>query len=141
MFQPKAKVDNKYPTKDFKAPVDTPEHIANLVLIVKNNAEIRRFTALGILNYLLQKGQIKGNNRFVYFKWDKFVVKFGTMSRDYEYSEPFFINALVASFSSFSSSAQRTIDNFTRKEMNEYIEDVASVEVIDEMYAMNEPKN
>lgn len=95
-----------------------PEHMVELALIIKNNAEIRRFTSLGILNYLLQKGEIKGDKRYVSFKWNKFTVKAGNLVKEYDYSEPFFLNCFVASFSSFSSSAQRTINNFTKKELN-----------------------
>ena len=35
-----------------------PNHITELALIVKNNAQIRRYTAIGIINYLCQKGEI-----------------------------------------------------------------------------------
>ena len=95
-----------------------PEHIVQIALLLKNNAEIRRFTALGILNYLLQKNEINGEKRYVSFKWNKFAVKANGLMREYSYNEPFFLNALVAAFSSFSASAQRTIDNFCKKEMS-----------------------
>lgn len=44
-----------------------PKHVVAIALLIKNNAEIRRFTALGILNYLLQKGEINGEHRYVSF--------------------------------------------------------------------------
>jgi len=108
-----------------------PEHMVEIALIIKNNAEIRRFTALGILNYLLQKGEIKGDKRYVSFKWNKFTVKFDSMVRDYSYAEAFFLNCLVASFGSFGASAQRTIDNFTFKELNKSLSEIASQDEID----------
>lgn len=115
-----------------------PEHIVAVALIIKNNAEIRRFTALGILNYLLQKGEIKGDNRYVSFKWNKFAVKCNGLMHEYSYTEPFFINALVASFNSFSASAQRTIDAFCHKEMSVSINKAVDKEEVEAITALNE---
>lgn len=115
-----------------------PEHIVQIALIIKNNAEIRRFTALGILNYLMQKGEIKGNSRYVSFKWNKFAVKCDGLMREYSYNEPFFLNALVASFASFSASAQRTIDNFCKKEMSVGINKAVDKDEVENIAAFNE---
>lgn len=134
------------PAKDKKAKVkgiapaaaNYPEHVVAIALIIKNNAEIRRFTALGILNYLLQKGEIKSDNRYVSFKWNKFAVKCNGLMREYSYTEPFFINALVASFNSFSASAQRTIDAFCHKEMSVSINKAVDKEEVEAITALNE---
>lgn len=134
------------PAKDKKAKVkgiapaaaNYPEHVVAIALIIKNNAEIRRFTALGILNYLLQKGEIKGDNRYISFKWNKFAVKCNGLMREYSYTEPFFINALVASFNSFSASAQRTIDAFCHKEMSVSINKAVDKEEVEAITALNE---
>lgn len=134
------------PIKDKKSKVkgiapaaaNYPEHVVAIALIIKNNAEIRRFTALGILNYLLQKGEIKGDNRYVSFKWNKFAVKCNGLMREYSYTEPFFINALVASFNSFSASAQRTIDAFCHKEMSVSINKAVDREEVETITALNE---
>lgn len=134
------------PVKDKKAKVkgiaptaaNYPEHVVAIALIIKNNAEIRRFTAIGILNYLLQKGEIKGDNRYVSFKWNKFAVKCNGLMREYSYTEPFFINALVASFNSFSASAQRTIDAFCHKEMSVSINKAVDKEEVENITALNE---
>lgn len=115
-----------------------PDHIVQIALIIKNNAEIRRFTALGILNYLLQKGEIKGTARYVSFKWNKFAVKCNGLMREYSYNEPFFLNALVASFASFSASAQRTIDHFCKQEMSVGISKAVDSEEVDNIVALNE---
>lgn len=115
-----------------------PEHIVAIALIIKNNAEIRRFTALGILNYLLQKGEIKGDKRYVSFKWNKFAVKCSGLMREFSYNEPFFLNALVASFSSFSASAQRTIDAFCKKEMSVGVCKAVDREEVENIIALNE---
>ena len=114
-----------------------PEHIQHIALLINNNAEIRRFTALGILNYLLQKGEIHGNTRYVIFKWNKFAVSCDGLIREYSFKEPFFINALVASFASFSASAQKTIDKFLEKEMNMNISSIDK-NCVEEIIALNE---
>jgi hypothetical protein len=115
-----------------------PQHFVNIALIIKNNAEIRRFTAIGILNYLLQKGIVKGEKRFVSFKWNKFTVKCDGLIKEYSYTEPFFLNALVASFSSFSASAQRTINEFCNKEFNCNIDKAVDTKEVDNITTLNE---
>lgn len=95
-----------------------PKHYIDISMIIKNNAEIRRFTSIGIINYLLQKKEIKGTKRYVSYKWTKFSVCCDNLVREYSYTEPFFLNCLVAAFSSFSASAQKTINGFCRKEMS-----------------------
>lgn len=115
-----------------------PEHVVQIALLIKNNAEIRRFTALGVLNYLLQKGEIRGDKRYVSFKWNKFAVKANGLMREYSYNEPFFLNALVAAFSSFSASAQRTIDAFCKKEMSVGIAKAVDQEEVENIAALNE---
>lgn len=120
------------------AAANYPEHVVAIAFIIKNNAEIRRFTALGILNYLLQKGEIKGTNRYVSFKWNKFAVKCDGLIREYFYTEPFFINALVASFNSFSAYAQRTIDAFCHKEMSINFNKAVDKEEVESITALNE---
>lgn len=114
------------------------EATVDLATIVVNNAEIRRFTALGILNYLSQKGMIKGTKKYVKFNWNKFSVICDGLSRDYTYDEIFFINALVAAFASFSASAQNTIDTFCQEVMNNRLGKVANQEEVDAMVASNE---
>lgn len=106
-----------------------PEHIYNLAAIVKNNVEIRYYTAIAILNHLTQKGIIekvedksKGGGNYVNFLWDKFVVKSKGLAREYRYTEKFFIDSLVGSFSSFAASAQKTIDKFINEENINYEE-------------------
>ena len=115
-----------------------PKHIIGIALLIKNNAEIRRFTALGVLNYLLQKGEIAGDHRYVTFKWNKFAVKANNLMREYSYNEPFFLNALVAAFSSFSASAQRIIDEFCRQEMSIGLNKAVDQDEVNDIVALNE---
>lgn len=97
-----------------------PKHQIDLAIIILQNAEIRRFTALGILNYLTQKGEIDGNSKYVSFQYDKFAVKIDGLSREFRYTEKFFINCLLAAFTSFANSAAKTINTFINKEIKDY---------------------
>ncbi len=110
-----------------------PEHVRNIAFLMKNNSEIRRFTAIGIINYLLQRGEIKGTKRYVSFLWNKFQVKVDGLTKEYYYTEPFFLNCLVASFTSFAASATQTINTFTRKEMSIGVEKACDQNEIDEI--------
>lgn len=115
-----------------------PEHIRNLVYQIRNNTEIRRFTALGIINYLLSKGEIKGEKRYVNFLWDKFTVKCDGLCRDFLYTEPFFLNAFAASFASFAANAQRILNAFCIAEKNAGANEVLKQEEIDALAEINE---
>lgn len=111
-----------------------PKHIIALAAIVKYNSEIKRFTAIGILNYLAQTNEIVRDPKdYVKFKWDKFSVKNKGLVREYKYTEPFFLTALVASFSSFSASAQKIIDEFCKEELNFGIQKAVNQEEVDNM--------
>lgn len=102
-----------------------PKHITALYLIVVNNKEIKRFTALGIINYLKQKGHIDPDKKaYVEFYFNKFSVKVDGLIRQYAYTEAFFINALVSAFPSFSNSAQKTIEEFCNIELNKTLGDI-----------------
>lgn len=138
--KPKKSFDRTIKTKRGEVDVKDlfPEHYIQIALIIKNNAEIRRFTSIGILNYLLQKGIIKGDKRYVSFKWNKFTVKCNGLVKEYSFNEPFFLNALVAAFSSFSASAQRTINNFCQEEMNTSLDKAVNVDEVNNIVALNE---
>lgn len=99
-----------------------PEHIVKLVNLIKSNSDIRRYTSLGILNYLYQKGILvkkEGKIGYVQFNWTKFKVNNNGLSTEYRYTEPFFINCLIASFTSFANAAQKTIGTFCNIELDE----------------------
>ena len=48
------------------------------------------------------------------------------------------MNALVAAFSSFSASAQRTINNFCQEEMNTSLDKAVNVDEVNNIVALNE---
>lgn len=89
-----------------------PAHLVNLVAIIKNNSEIRRFTSLAIINYLKQKGIINTDKAFVTFNWTKFTISVNGLGQDYRYNERFLIDALIGSFNSFARNAENIISVF-----------------------------
>lgn len=119
--------------KENPAVKNIPTHVLELACIVKDNAEIRRFTSLAILNYLHQKNELRGKKGYVDFFWNKFAVKAGGLSREYRYTEPFFIKALVSAFTSFANSANKTINNFLEIELNTEISEVTNDKEITEI--------
>ena len=106
-----------------------PAHIVKLVNLVNSNSDIRRYTSLGILNYLFQKGIIEEAKGYVTFNWTKFRVVNRGLSVEYRYTEAFFINCLIASFTSFANAAQKIIGVFCSNEFEEtFKEDKAMME-------------
>lgn len=104
-----------------------PKHILEVVFIIKFNAEIRRFTAKGIINTLFTRDEIKAKRPYVKFLWNKFVVNTNGLNREYNYNETFFINSLIASFQCFAETAQETINKFCSEELSDdCIADISS---------------
>lgn len=114
-----------------------PKHILEIVFIIKFNAEIRRFTAKGIINTLFTRDEIKAKRPYVKFLWNKFVVNTNGLNREYNYNETFFINSLIASFQCFAETAQETINKFCSKELNDdCLTDISSAN-IDKIIELN----
>ena len=104
-----------------------PKHILEIVFIIKFNAEIRRFTAKGIINTLFTRDEIKAKRPYVKFLWNKFVVNTNGLNHEYNYNETFFINSLIASFQCFAEIAQETINKFCSEELSDdHIADISS---------------
>ena len=67
-------------------PIDAakfPEHIRNIGICLRYNADLRRFVAKAIINYLTQKGEIQGNSKFVKFGYNKLSVIVNGLAREY----------------------------------------------------------
>lgn len=109
------------------------EYNVKIATLMKYNAEIRRFTALGILNWLTQKGVINAKSKYVTFKWNKFVVRVDGLNKEFSYKEDFFINALVASFASLANYATFVINDFIKYEIETDASEVLNNEDIDEL--------
>lgn len=104
-----------------------PKHILEVVFIIKFNAEIRRFTAKGIINTLFTRDEIKTKRPYIKFLWNKFVINTSGLNHEYNYNETFFINSLIASFQCFAESAQETINKFCFEELSDdHIADISS---------------
>lgn len=104
-----------------------PKHILEIVFIIKFNAEIRRFTAKGIINTLFTRDEIKTKRPYIKFLWNKFVINTNGLNHEYNYNETFFINSLIASFQCFAEIAQETINKFCFEELSDdYIADISS---------------
>lgn len=96
-----------------------PKHILDVVFIIKFNAEIRRFTAKGIINTLFTRDEIKTKRPYIKFLWNKFVINTNGLNHEYNYNETFFINSLIASFQCFAEIAQETINKFCSEELSD----------------------
>lgn len=104
-----------------------PKHILEVVFIIKFNAEIRRFTAKGIINTLFTRDEIKTKRPYIKFLWNKFVINTNGLNHEYNYNETFFINSLIASFQCFAEIAQETINKFCSEELSDdHIADISS---------------
>ena len=96
-----------------KALERTPEHVRNLVYLVINNAEIRRFTSLGIINRMKQKGFVDREAKcYVDFYPNKYSISVNGLKTEYHYNNAIFINSLAASFPSFAYNADKIIQAF-----------------------------
>lgn len=115
-----------------------PEHLVNLVSILKNNTEIRRFTALSIIKHLKNLNIIFGEKNYVNFYWTKFKVTSDGLGVEFRYNEEFFINSLCKSFESFSSYAQNTINIFIDTENETLPVEKEQVSVEDNVEVVNE---
>jgi hypothetical protein len=98
--------------------VDVPNHVLEVAYIPKDNAAIRRYCSLNILNHLSQIGVIRkdGKGNYVKFLWNKFRVSSDGIIKEYSYREKFFLVALISSFNQFANAAQQTISDFMDKE-------------------------
>ena len=98
--------------------IHVPEHAVELAYIVKDNAAMRRFTSLNILNHLIQIGRLSPDSGGIYvnFLWNKFQVTADGLKTEYSYKEKFFLEYLLKAIGQFKQSMQSTIKNFIAKE-------------------------
>lgn len=91
--------------------INVPQHILDVVCIVKFNAAFRRHTSLNILHALKDDGRIcNSKGAYVDFLWNKFrVTADGGLRREYRYTDDLFIDALVKAHADVASDSQRVI--------------------------------
>lgn len=102
--------------------INVPQHILDVVCIVKFNAAFRRHTSLNILHTLEDDGKINNSKgAYVDFLWNKFrVTADGGLRREYRYTEDLFINALVKAHADVATDNQKVINSMidTEAELN-----------------------
>lgn len=96
-----------------------PAHIVKIANMCRSNSDIRRYTSLGILNWMYQKGFIDSpKDGKVNFLWDKFCINIKGLSKEYRYTEEFFLNSFIASFRSLANAAEKNIKIFCKMEFD-----------------------
>ena len=102
--------------------INVPQHILDVVCIVKFNAAFRRHTSLNILHTLEDDGRINNSKgAYVDFLWNKFrVTADGGLRSEYRYIEDLFINALVKAHADVATDNQKVINSMidTEAELN-----------------------
>lgn len=93
--------------------INVPQHILDVVCIVKFNAAFRRHTSLNILHTLEDDGRIyNSKGAYVDFLWNKFrVTADGGLRREYRYTEDLFIDALVKAHADVATDNQKVINS------------------------------
>lgn len=102
--------------------INVPQHILDVVCIVKFNAAFRRYTSLNILHTLEDDSRINNSKgAYVDFLWNKFrVTADGGLRREYRYTEDLFIDALVKAHADVATDNQKVINSMidTEAELN-----------------------
>lgn len=102
--------------------INVPQHILDVVCIVKFNAAFRRHTSLNILHTLEDDGRINNSKgAYVDFLWNKFrVTADGGLRKEYRYIEDLFIDALVKAHADVATDNQKVINSMidTEAELN-----------------------
>ena len=114
--------DAKTDKRGIPVGINVPQHILNVVCIVKFNAAFRRHTSLNILHTLEDDGRINNSKgAYVDFLWNKFrVTADGGLRREYRYTEDLFIDALVKAHADVATDNQKVINSMidTEAELN-----------------------
>lgn len=103
--------DAKTDKRGIPVGINVPQHILDVVCIVKFNAAFRRHTSLNILHTLEDDGRIcNSKGAYVDFLWNKFrVTADGGLRREYRYTDDLFIDALVKAHADVASDNQQVI--------------------------------
>lgn len=93
-------------------------HIVRMIRVLHANADIRRYTALGIVNRLIANGTITEDGNYVRFRWDKFTVSSKGINNDYRYTDIVFLESFVGAFGILTNVASKSLDNFCKIEFD-----------------------
>lgn len=94
-------------------------HIVRMIRVLHANADIRRYTALGIVKRLIDNGTITEEGNYVRFRWDKFTVSSKGINNDYRYTDIVFLESFVGAFGILTSVASKSLDNFCKIEFDQ----------------------
>lgn len=106
---------NKTTKPIVKKPIEdnTPKHLKEIVLLLNNNSEIRRYTSKGMIAKLKQLGQIpKDSKAYIKFSYRKFSVSVDGLKQEFYYNNSLFTTCLTAAFPAFASNAINIIKTF-----------------------------
>lgn len=106
-------------------------HIVRMIRVLHANADIRRYTALGIVKRLIAAGKITEEGNYVRFRWDKYTVSSKGINTDYRYTEKVFLESFVGSFGILTSVASKSLDNFCKIEFDNLADKVLDDKEID----------
>ncbi len=88
--------------------------LEDVIKIVKYNANIKRHTALNIINTFVEDGFIpNGNGAFVDFQWNKYTVKHDGITKEYNYDKTF-VTALVKAHEDMAKDNTKSIAAFVK---------------------------
>lgn len=88
--------------------------LEEVIKIVKYNANIKRHTALNIINTFIEDGFIPDRNgAFVDFQWSKYTVKHNGITKEYHYDKTF-VEALIKAHEDVAKDNKNTIAAFIK---------------------------
>ena len=107
------KTYNKQAPKKATKPVSrVPRELEDVVKIVKYNANIKRHTALNIINRFVEDGFIdNAKGAFVDFNWQKYSVRHNGVTKEYPYDKTF-VEALVKAHEDVANDSSKYIKTF-----------------------------
>lgn len=110
-----AKKPTRHVKKNDEVPTSLAKDLADLVMLIRNNQAIRRYTSLYILHRFEEDGFIdEAKGGFVEFKWDKIrVTDAKKLSKEYAYTESWLITAVAFAHSRMMRDSQRILEEFT----------------------------
>ena len=93
---------------------NVPEHIKNIVYVLNNNAEIRRYTSLAMIKTLRESNIVSETDKvYIKFGISKFgIIINGLKTEQFYNSTDLFIDAFASAFPAFAYNAQKLINTF-----------------------------
>lgn len=120
MYNNNKRFNKRYIKKDnaeTKKEDTTPLHLKNIVYLIRNNAEIRHYTSLAMIQLLKKQNKnLVDKKIFIKFLDKKYAVCYDGLSIEYRYNNDIFVTALAASFPVFAATASKTINEFITEE-------------------------